>query len=305
MPDKNLPFKIGLLSAASAYFLFTLHALLTLEWIGEWSRGQTFRLTILIEDISATAGTIFRFVAAIIAIASIIYYFTRELQKSNQLLKILRTVVVLEGIYWLGLSTSAIVDSSRLIGYIGNSRFSLSFVGTFSVYVIAEVVESIILPIALFIFAYKLNARNSLKSIVKWALIVGTVYVLTFWLLNSSIWLQTIRPPSVGFAYLTTYPQNLVSFLVTLFGMLALTIYAAYTTKKTVVSKVVSLRAIGVIVLGLGMFFLWNYLSWVFFDFGKYSEWYAWFLGHNVDLWMLALPLVGLPMLFMDKFKLE
>jgi hypothetical protein len=30
----------------------------------------------------------------------------------------------------------------------------------------------------------------------------------------------------------------------------------------------------------------------------NWNEWYAWILGHNLDLWMLSLPLVGIPLLF-------
>ena len=33
----------------------------------------------------------------------------------------------------------------------------------------------------------------------------------------------------------------------------------------------------------------------------KWSGWYAWFLGHNMDLWALSLPLFGLPLLFHQK----
>jgi hypothetical protein len=56
-----------------------------------------------------------------------------------------------------------------------------------------------------------------------------------------------------------------------------------------------------VIILGFGMFFLWNYLSWVIFAGNTWNNWYAWFLGHNMDLWMLTLPLVALPLLFDKK----
>ncbi len=31
---------------------------------------------------------------------------------------------------------------------------------------------------------------------------------------------------------------------------------------------------------------------------GGWSDWYAWFLGHNMELWMMAIPLVGVPLLF-------
>jgi len=84
--------------------------------------------------------------------------------------------------------------------------------------------------------------------------------------------------------------------------LLALTLYSVYTTKKlsgTVSLQELNLKPVGVIILGLGLFFLWNYLTWIFFGGDHvWSSWYAWLLGHNMDLWMLSLPLVGLPLLF-------
>ena len=61
------------------------------------------------------------------------------------------------------------------------------------------------------------------------------------------------------------------------------------------------LKTIGAILIVFGLFFLWNYLTWIFF--GGWSSWYAWFLGHNLDLWMLSLPLLGLPLLFANEFQ--
>jgi hypothetical protein len=41
---------------------------------------------------------------------------------------------------------------------------------------------------------------------------------------------------------------------------------------------------------------------WVFFgSVGGWGAWYQWFLGHNLDLWVLSLPLVGVPLLFREK----
>jgi len=112
-----------------------------------------------------------------------------------------------------------------------------------------------------------------------------------------------------GNGYLTAYPQNMLSFILTTFGLLALTIYTAYFSKKSSGAKSLQelkLKTIGAIILALGMYFLWNYLTWIFFG-GNYiwSDWYAWFLGHNLDLWMLSLPLLGLPLLFTNNSREE
>jgi thiamine transporter ThiT len=117
------------------------------------------------------------------------------------------------------------------------------------------------------------------------------------------MWIITLLEKGTG--YLTSYPENLLSFILTIFGLLALAIYTAYFTKKSSGAETLqelNLKIVGVIIIALGMYFLWNYLTWIFFG-GDYlwSDWYAWFLGHNLDLWMLSLPLLGLPLLFTDK----
>lgn len=103
------PLKVGLLVVVISYFLFTFHAMFTLSWIGEWERigGGSFNFTIFVEDISATVGLAFRFVASIIALAAIIFYFSKKKISKPTAYKILRVILVFEGIYWLGLIATA------------------------------------------------------------------------------------------------------------------------------------------------------------------------------------------------------
>lgn len=302
------PLKIGLLIVVISYFLFTLHALFTLQWIGEWNYlTGSFSFTIFVEDVSATIGLVFRFAASIIALAAIIFYFAKKNLSKPAAYKVLRVILVFEAIYWLGLLTTAVMSVQGLVLMgLGNLPI-ISLLSSLTLSVIPSLVESIVLPIALFIFAAKLNPNKSVKKAIKWGLITGTIYIVVFWLTNTSMWVATVMQKGTG--YLTSYPENLLSFILTTIGLLALAIYTAYFTKKS--SSVESLqelnlKTIGAIILALGMYFLWNYLTWIFFG-GDYlwSYWYAWFLGHNMDLWMLSLPLLGLPLLFTGKLHEE
>jgi hypothetical protein len=56
------PMKIGLLVVSIAYFLFTLHAVFTLSWIGEWEYlgSGSASFWIFITDVSAYFGLVFR-----------------------------------------------------------------------------------------------------------------------------------------------------------------------------------------------------------------------------------------------------
>lgn len=100
--------------------------------------------------------------------------------------------------------------------------------------------------------------------------------------------------------------KNMITFALTAFGLVSLAIYMAYFTRKSSGIQTVQelkLRTIGAIILALGLYFLWNYLSWVILADAEWNIWYAMFLGHNLNLWMLALPLVALPLLIYKNRK--
>jgi hypothetical protein len=291
------PLKIGLLTVTVAYFLFNLHTMFTLEWIGEWARTPgAFNTIQLIEDINATIGNSFRMVGSIIAIVALIFYFAKKSFFKNRSYLIIRVVLVFEAIYWLGLLASGASGVFRVFTSSRSLTYSLG-------YVLPAILEATIIPITLIILAYKLSPNKPMKNPIKWSLISGTVLVFVYWLLNTGMWALTL--PGTGTVYLTTYPYMMVAFLSTAFGLLALTIYSVYATKKlsgTESLQDLNLRPVGVIILGLGLFYLWNYLTWIFFGGDHvWSSWYAWLLGHNMDLWMLSLPLVALPLLFNHK----
>jgi hypothetical protein len=312
------PLKIGILVVVIAYFLFTLHSMFTLSWIGEWNRlgGGAFGRMILNEDISATIGLVFRFAASIIALAAITSYFIKKNLSEPKVYKVLRVVLVFEGIYWLGLVATTYYSVQNFWLFLHGGSLTLT-VETLFLSAIPSVAEGVVLPIVLFIFAYKLNPNKPFRTSIKWASITGTIFILVFWLTNASSWVGVLLERGKGIGYLLSetvqvngaqhivyHPEHLVSFITTVFGLLALAIYAGYFTIKsrgTQTLKELRLESVGVIILGFGMFFLWNYLSWVIFAGNTWNNWYAWFLGHNMDLWMLTLPLVALPLLFDKK----
>jgi hypothetical protein len=166
-------------------------------------------------------------------------------------------------------------------------------------------VESIAVPVVLLKLVFELNLEKPAKGAVKWGLIAGAVYVFVFWLDNTCNWIYVAMQEDKGIGYLTAYPENLLSFGLTTVGLLAMGIYTAYFAKKSVGTETLAglkLKTVGVIIVLVGSYFLWNYLTWIFFGTSQsWSAWYAWFLGHNMNLWALSLPLVGLPLLFAQR----
>jgi hypothetical protein len=278
----------------------------TLQWVGEWNglKGSAY-FYVLTTDISAGVGLAFRFVGSLIAVASVIYYFNKGLPSTEKTYRLLRWILVFEGIYWLGLVTTAVLNVRDSILSIGQTSAN-TVLTQFAINTVPSVVESILIPVALFVLASKLNPTKPVNNAIKWALITGASYIFVFWLTNTSMWFITILYEK-GASYLTSYPENMLNFILTTFGLLALAIYAAYFAKESSgvqALQELKLKTAGVIITALGMFFLWNYLTWIFFG-GNYlwSDWFAWFLGHNLDLWMLSLPMLGLPLLFVNRLK--
>lgn len=296
------PLKVGILIVAVTYFLFTLHATFVLSWIGEWNYvPPSISTWILVTDVAAYAFLICRFIAGAVALAAAILYIAKKDLARSMLYKLVRVVIVFEALYWVGLLPSGIwglvpTTYGNLIipgtGYGFNTSLLLS-TG------IPCIVASIAIPISLFLLAWKLSPNKPQKAAIKWATIAGFFYVISLWLNNTGMWIITAMQQ--GWNYVFSTPEYLVSFATTLGGLLALAIFAGYFAWKSAKAETLqhfSVRTAGVIILALGLFFLWNYFSWVFFAGANWNDWYAWLLGHNLDLWMLSLPLVGLPLLF-------
>ncbi len=302
------PLEIGFLIVASAYFLFTFHAMFTLSWIGEWeSFGGSFRFVIFVEDITANIGIASRLVASSVAFVGVILYFVKKGLPTQTIKKVLRLVLIGEAIYWLGLLASGLLPLFSTLGFatwrVNGHISTLPVLTSLLANEIPLLVQSIVIPVVLFKLSYELTPKKPAMRAIKWGLIAGTVYVLVFYLTNTALWVLTLMRQ--GTEYLTSYPENLLSFASTSIGMLALLIFMAYFAKKSIGTEIVeklNLKTIGAIILALGLFYLWNYLTWIFFGSDEiWSNWYVWFLGHNLNLWLLSIPLVGLPLLFKQK----
>jgi hypothetical protein len=286
------PLKIGLLIVVASYFLFTLHAMFTTQWWGEWNIRGSFNFGVFITDIACLPGLIVRLLAGIIALSAVALAFTKRGLAQSTGTKLLKAVLILEALYWLSLLPSGIWGTLP-------SRFGFSL-GFFLNTGLPCLVGSISIPICLFALVRNLGVNKPEKAAIKWSMLAGVFYVVTFWLNNSGMWATVVL--GKGFGYVLGAPQYVLSFGATLFGLLALAICMAYLAVKSIgTERVQYIRfgAIGGVLTALGIYYLWNYLTWIFF--GGWNDWYAWILGHNLDLWLLSLPLVGLPLLFYRK----
>ena len=306
-PSFYSPLKIGILIVAVAYFLFTFHAMFTLSWVGEWEAfGGSLRLIILAEDVSAAIGVAARLVASAIALGGAILYFVRKGLPTQRVKKLLRLVLIGEAFYWLGLLTTAVLTLTGTLDFtvwrVNGHISTLPILNSILIYSLPLLIESIVIPAVLFKLSYELGSNKPAKGAIRWGLIAGTVYLLVFWATSTSIWISTVLRQ--GTQYLTSYPENLFSFALTTIGLLALTIFTAYFTKKSVGTEnleKLGIRTIGAVITVLGLLYLANYLIWLLFGKDEtWSYWYLWFLG-NINLWLVSVPMVGLQLLFKQK----
>jgi hypothetical protein len=328
------PLKIGLLGVASAWFLLVFHELVKATYsINEYQymRGA-MASWVLVTDVFGLIAIIFRTLAALASIVGVVYYlFMKKGTSSANARNLVKWVLVAEAVYWLASFLPSgiwgFMPASISFGFGGNLP-NLSFLINTG---LPCLVEGILIPVLLLKAAMQLSPNKPQKNAIKWGLIAGVAYIFVFWLNNTSNWLNvamqqtryytgadgvTLYPYS-GIEYVTAYPDHILSFGLTTVGLLLVALYAAYFAKKSAGTenwRSLDLRRVGLVVTLVGLYFLVIYVMWLTVGTNtqqvlggsmavdvKWSEWYAWFLGHNLDLWVLSLPLVGLPLLFEKK----
>lgn len=294
MNHSNSSLKVGLLLVALTWFFFTGY---------EFIKGafNIFRNSfwISLTDTAGTFGLGFRTVAALIAVFTILFFiFKKDLSKPELFMSI-RWMLLGEIVCFLALFPVVIWGLSIVAG----ADISMMGLGYFIESTLPVMIESIGIPILLIKLFFELNPNKPARGAIKWALIAGTFYIFVHWVNNTGNWIGAISRK--GMEYVTAYPDHILSVGLTSIGLLALALYAAYFTKKSIGANSLSeldLRKVGCIITALGMYFLIIYFMWLFLGTdAKWSTWYAWFLGHNMDLWVMMLPLVGLPLLFKGK----
>ena len=297
------PFKIGLLLVVIAFFLFTLYGTITVEWIGEWEGlDPSTSFWIFITDMSSLIGLISRFIGSMIAAVAYCYYFVRKELSTNITDKVLKIVLIAEAIYWFTFITSGIWGFTPLLDSILGEPFTIASISFILSTGIPCLFEAIVIPIALVKIVTHLSPAKPKTGVIKWGLIAGTGYIFVWWLNNAGLWINAVIIK--GTQYLTSYPINMISFISTIFGLLALGIIAIYYSKKSIGTEqieLLNLRIVGAIIVFAGLYFLWNYIAGILYGAELWSVWYAWLLGHNLDLWALSLPLLGISLLFRNR----
>ena len=282
----------GLFTVSLVWFLFN-----SFNFLKGGFNIYKFTFWVALTDTAGMFGLGFRTMAALIAVITVSFFLVKRELSKTELLMSVRWIIMGEIVYLLSLFPV-------LIWFI-DLNFGASSMGLGSIIetLFPVIVESVLMPIFLIKLFLAINPNKPEKGIIKWSLIAATSYSLMFWINNTGNWIAAITEKSME--YVTAYPDHMISFGLTTIGLLILTMYTAYISKKSMSLtslKEIDLRKIGAILTALGLYFFVIYVMWLLFGTdAKWSSWYAWFLGHNMDLWVLSLPLIGVPLLFHKK----
>jgi len=289
----NWSLRVGLFLVSLSWFSYMLYEFAN----GVINRGPLDFFWILVTDVPGCIGMGFRAAGGFIALVTVLFYIVRKDLSKSEALMALRLVVLFEASYWFfsffmsgvwGLVTPAAFGGALLMTIENTIPCFLQSVG------LAGVLVKLFL---------ELSPKKPAKNAIKWGLIAGTFYVFVFWLNNTGNWIAAVIDK--GIDYVLLYPANIFSFVLTTVGLLLLALYAAYFSRKSIGTESLAklnLHTVGVIVTLVGLYFGVHYVMWIFLgSVGGWGTWYAWIMGHNLDLWAMSLPLVGLPLLFHRK----
>jgi hypothetical protein len=284
--------RFGLFILALAWFLFTLYQLANGVMHNSHPSFQHPAWSwVVVSDLGGLLGLAFRMVGGFLALITALFYLVKRDLSNIETLLLVRLVVLLEGVYWLTLFPSIMPQAW--------THFSTMTIENN----IPITVESIMLPILLIILFFNLSPKRAATHGIKWGLIAGTAYIFNFWLNNSCNWIAAVMIKHTN--YLTAYPANMFSFLLTTVGLLALAAFSAFFTASVIRKKDyqnLNLKKVGFIVTLFGLYSVIIYVMYLILGpVGGWGDWYAWFIGHNMDLWQLALPAAGIAFLFYRK----
>jgi hypothetical protein len=289
--------RVGLLLVSVAWFSYMLYEFAN----GVINRGPLTVFFILVTDVPGCIGIGFRAAAGFIAVVTALFYIVRRDLSKPEALMALRLIILLEAGYWF--------FSFFMAGVMGFSFLSLPsdlFGGAIIMTIestLPSFLQSIGLAAVLVKLFLQLGPNKPAENAIKWGLITGTFYVFVFWVNNTVNWTAAIIEK--GTDYVLLYPANMFSFLLTTVGLLLLGFYAASFTRNSIGAKSLAdlnIHTVGVLVALVGLYFAVHYIMWIFLgSVGGWGTWYAWMMGHNLDLWAMSLPVVGLPLLLYRK----
>ena len=307
--------KMGLFIVLFSWLIYMLYWFVKgLSWI-----PLSVNYTLLIDFLTEGAGTlgfIFRIGVISLAIWALITFLRKR--EISKVMKLVGAALVLEALYFLCFIPSAILGFQTGLGLAGGHSLPSGESGGLWFFVetaIPTLAEAVIMPLSLLKLRSKLtpNAKFS-KGTFKWITVVGVCYFIVFWLTYFTQWIATIIQPAslasdpsyagYGINYVLQYPLNMFTFILTAIGLPLLTVFFVWSMQPAMRNPDTPLdyRKLGATLTLLGGYFIIVIALFFMFGYvGGASIWIVFFIFNSADLWCVALPALGIPMMLLKK----
>ncbi len=266
------------------------------------------------EGIAGSVAIVLRAFAGIFAFYAAFQYWRKGNNAMPSIRKNVSRTLLLEGGFFLALIPSIIAAfayniTSEYLFYFDHTPEKILLFGT------AIPCLAIVIVIPALLLKLRVNIKNNspTQEILKWSSLTGIAYLfVVFWFNYTMLWAASMVPyPRAYEVYGLDFllqPTNLLSFGLTIFGLLAIAITALITLLPAIKKQTsqLNLTRIGAIMVAFGSYFLFNTLYYSLT--GGYeahpSVWYE-VIGplHNPNLWALAFVFLGIPLIIQSRLK--
>jgi hypothetical protein len=267
------------------------------------------------EGAGGSVAIIVRAIAGVFAVYGAYLFWRKKDTLMPRIKRCLSIFLLLEAVFYLTLIPSIIaaavynIAADPTLFYFGHTPEALLLYVTF---IPCTAIVLVVPPLLLKLRA-AINHGASKAEISKWASLSGVGYLfVVFWFNFSMMWSGVAVPytrvyEQYGLDFVLQ-PANLFSFLLTVFGLLAVALTALFATLPLIkqLPKKPSLAGVGAALAGLGGYFIITAIY--YYATGGYSAhpsvWYE-VIGplHNPNLWVISLVLLGIPLIVLARTK--
>jgi hypothetical protein len=266
------------------------------------------------EGIAGSVAIVLRAFAGVFAFYAAFQYWRKGNNEMHTIRKNVSKTLLLEAGFFLALIPSIIAAfayniTSEYLFYFDHTPEKILLFGT----AIPCLAIVIVVPALLLKLRANITNKASSQEIIKWSSLTGVAYLfVVFWFNYTMLWAASMVPyprayEIYGLDFLLQ-PTNLLSFGLTVFGLLAIAITALITLLPAIKKQTsqLNLARIGAIMVAFGSYFLFNTLYYILT--GGYeahpSVWYE-VIGplHNPNLWALAFIFLGIPLIIQSMLK--
>ncbi len=316
---------VWILVVASAYFAYALYfAIYGLQFsFGLISDNYVYNLVsknpwwwqILYygsEGVTGSVAIVLRAIAGAFAVYASVQFLRKKDATSPSIKKSVSRALFLEAGFFLFLIPSIIAAfaynlTSEYLFYFDHTPGLLLIYGT----AIPCLAIVLVVPPLLLKLRATITREKPKEEIAKWSCLTGVGYLLVvFWFNYSMLWAGVMVPyprayEQYGWSFIFQ-PANLISFGLTVFGLLALSGSALVSTLPAIKGQLtkLNLRRVGIILEIFGCYFLFTMIY--YYLTGGYgahpSVWYE-VIGpnHNPNLWALSFIFLGAPLMTLQQ----